>query len=139
MKKKLLIVCTIVIILLAGCTAEKENNKEQGGDEPTMGARFESGTYHNKNWDEPSIIDGKSVVPDKETAARIGNAIVRSMQSNGAVPDDHILQVIFYDEVEEIWILSYWEDVSIYEVDPGLDFRIAIQKSNAEVLWIGYA
>jgi len=75
-------------------------------------------------------------IPDKDTAVRIANTIMRTIQSKGYAKN-FTLQTIFFDDVDEIWILSYWEDKG-----PnwnGADCSIAIRKSNAEVLriWFG--
>ena len=101
-----------------------------------MNINVETGNYHDKNWNDTILTYTESAVPDKETAAMIANAIIQSMQKNGYIKG-YILQEIFFDVADEIWILTYWKERDIY-VD-GDDCSIAIRKSNGEVLriWFG--
>ena len=123
-KKFIISLLTFIIILSnIGC-----QNKTVDVDE----IRYEEGIYRYKDWDSyPHVaVNDDDCVPDKETAANIGNAILECYQKQGYFKD-YILQYIFYDTEDEIWILGFWEKDSKY---PGGGYNMAISKKDAKVI-----
>ena len=79
------------------------------------------------------------VVPDKETACKIAQAIFDGIPKYGE-EQKFTLQNVFYDAEDEIWIVSFWEDWDDSgEITMGYDCSIAIQKSDGKVvkIWFG--
>ena len=96
---------------------------------------FETGNYYNKNWNETSGTYNKAVVPDENSAVEIATAIFNNMENSEYRRED-VPQAVFYDEQDEVWIVSFWEE-SVHTL--GGDCSIAIQKEDGRVLriWFG--
>lgn len=129
MKRILLLLFTIILcmVLLSAC--------EIKGRENDM-VIFESGNYHDKNWSESVGTYKKAVVPNEETALEIAKAIFNGIDKSKEA-QDYIPQMVFYDEQDEVWIVSFWKESS--EITLGGDCSIAIQKEDGKVLriWFG--
>lgn len=97
---------------------------------------FKSGNYFNKDWNEASGTYDKAVVPDKETALKIAEAIFEGMDKSKDI-QEYVSQSVFYDEQDEIWIVSFWKESN--EIAIGGDCSIAIKKADGTVLriWFG--
>ena len=126
---KKVIICLIVILLIplyAGC---------QKGVDNTDRIKYDEGVYPRKDWENLEVAVEEKCVSNKNTAISIGNAILLNFQDQGYFPN-YVLQTVFYDTEDEIWILSFWEDNVNY---PGSDFCIAINKSDGRVIkmWVG--
>jgi len=127
---KKLIVLIIVIFISMACLSACENK----GKENSM-AEYKSGIYHDKNWNE-SIGSHKGVaIPDKETALEIAKAIFNGMEKSKDV-QEYTPQSVFFDEQDEIWIVSFWKDTD--KITLGGDCSIAMQKKDGKVLRIWY-
>lgn len=127
MKRILLLLLPIMlsIALFSACNNTKNDTVE-----------FESGNYSDKNWDETVGTYEKAVVSDKETALEIAKAIFNGMDKSKDA-QEYVPQSVFYDEQDEIWIVSFWKESN--EITFGGDCSIAIQKSDGKVLriWFG--
>ena len=113
-----------------------EPKGNQSSEEVLKEVNFEKGIFEYKDWDEEECTLKVDAVPDKETAVSIADIIFKSMQKEGRFKN-YTMQRIFYDEEDEIWIVSFWEDKGIdYDVP---DCNIAFRKSDAKVLrvWVG--
>lgn len=129
MKKKifLLFIMILSFLSLSACQNIQEQNNM---------IEYQSGNYHDKNWNDMVGTYSEPVIPDKETAVEVAKAIFNGMNTsedmNGNVPKS-----VFYDEQDEIWIISFGEDSD--ENTLGGDFSIAIQKTDGKVLriWFG--
>ena len=135
MKKSSLIIL-ILLLLLVGCTRLLAEKPLKEGEFMDRIVDVKTGVYHYKDWTDSVGTYTDPLIPDSETAVLIGDAILSAIQGTG-LAKDFVLQQVFFDEVDEVWILSYWEERDVY-VD-GNDCNIAIRKSNAEVLrvWFG--
>ena len=102
------------------------------------GVKFETGVYHNKNWDDPVLTYEGNVVPDEMAAIRITSAIFEGIRT--AEQRDHAPQLVFYDEQDEVWIVCFWDKVDDFG-NPivGGDVNIAVRKADGKVLriWLG--
>ena len=94
----LLLVVMNMLPLLWACT------KNDGND-----ISYETGTYRNKNWEETLYTYAGDAIPDKETAVAVTTAIYNSMKKSQRA-QDWVPQYVFYDEPDEIWIVSFWPD-----------------------------
>ena len=98
--------------------------------------KYESGNFHNKNWNETIGTYKKPVIPDKDTALEIAQVIFNNMEKN-LEACNYVPQTVFYDESEEVWIVSFWQDSNSMTI--GGDCNIAMQKQDGKVLriWFG--
>lgn len=129
MKRIILLSIQIIfsLVLLSACEIQKK--------EIDM-VNFESGNYFNKDWDETAGTYKKAVVPNKNVAIEIAQAIFNGMDKSEEA-QKYVPQSIFYDEQDEIWIVSFGKESN--EVILGGDCNIAIQKANGKILriWFG--
>ena len=100
---------------------------------------FESGVYFDKNWEETVGTYEGNVVPTKEIAISIAQAIFDGLENVGNIAD-YVIQEVFYDEEDHVWVVSFWPEME----DPdeawvGGDCSIAIQQTDGKVLriWFG--
>ena len=99
--------------------------------------KYESGTFYDKNWSESvGTYSGKAVIPDEETALKIATAIFDGMAKSNEV-QEYVPQSVFYDNQDEVWIVSFWKDAN--QIMVGGDCNIAMQKKDGKVLriWFG--
>ncbi|MEI3239904.1 MAG: hypothetical protein V8S32_07715 [Lachnospiraceae bacterium] len=73
---------------------------------------FEAGSYFDKNWEESIGTYKGAVIPDKDTAMNVAISIFDGMSKSEEVAE-YVVQSIFYDEQDEIWIVSFWKDSRI--------------------------
>lgn len=142
MKKVLILLFTIFfsITLFSSCEDDRMVYEDEGtvcedqGKEDVI--EYKSGIYHNKNWGESVCTYQGAVIPDKKTAIEIATAIFNSMKKSNAT-QKYVPQAVFYDEQDEIWIVSFWRDTN--ELILGEDCSIAMQKKDGKVLriWFG--
>lgn len=129
MKRKviLLVAASIIVIFISAC------GKEQKDDDIV---RYESGNYYDKNWDEPVGTYTGAVIPDQETALEIAKAVYNGMEKNKK-EQEYVQQFVFYDEQDEVWIVSFGENSD--EIIAGGGCSIAMRKSDGKVLriWFG--
>ena len=118
----LLLVGMNILPLLWGCT------KNDGND-----ISYETGTYHDKNWEEPLYTYVGDAIPDKETAIAVTTAIYNSMKKSKR-EQDWVPQDVFYDEPDGIWIVSFWPDSDVPTL--GDCWTIAIRKQDGKVMRI---
>ena len=98
---------------------------------------FKSGIYDKKDWNETVGTYTQAAIPDKDTALQVASAIFEGMAKN-ETEEKFVPQSVFYDEQDEIWIVSFWEpvDLSANEITTGYDCCIAMQRSDGKVLRI---
>lgn len=128
MKKVFILIITIMII--TSFSACKYNGKEN------KMVTYETGIYHDKSWNETVGTYSNPVVPDKETALKIAETVFNGMTKNNET-QEYVAQSIFYDEQDEIWIISFWKDSDQNIL--GGECNIAIQKKDGKILriWFG--
>lgn len=104
---------------------------------------FESGVFRNKNWDEieseynwdesASAYIGRAV-PDQETAVEIAREILNEMPDEIG-KDSLIPKYVFFDEEDELWIVSFWRDSrGSGQITLGGGFNVVIQKEDGKIL-----
>lgn len=98
--------------------------------------KYEFGKYHEKNWDETVGTYNKDVIANEKTALDVAKAIFNGMDKSKQA-QEYVPQSVFYDEQDEIWIVSFWKDSNEHIL--GGDCSIAIQKRDGKVLriWFG--
>ena len=96
---------------------------------------YETGIYYSKNWNDTVGTYSGSVIPDDKAAVEIATAIYNSIPKRDEA-QEWTPQYVFYDEQDEIWIVSFWKtsDESLM----GGCCSIALQKQDAKVLRIWY-
>lgn len=135
MKKIKFILIIMLFILITGCNKKQSDAK---GDS-TVNIEFEKGVFYDKDWDEKIGTYQQDVIPDKETAIQVATQIFNGMEKNSKV-EKYIPQSVFFDEIDDIWIVSFWEEKGDNEMlTVGDDCSIAIKKKNGQVLriWFG--
>ena len=118
----------LIIALFSACETKKKK-------EISM-VKFESGNYFNKDWTEDVGTYKKAAVPNRKAALEIAQVIFNEMDKSEET-QEYVPQSIFYDEKDEIWIVSFWKESN--ETTLGGDCSIAIQKADGKVLriWFG--
>ena len=125
------LVVLVIILSMISCSACGNSKKENDM------IKYESGNFHDKNWSETiGTYSGKAVIPDEKTALRIAKAIFDGMEKSKAA-QKYEPQSVFYDNQDEIWIVSFWENTK--QPTLGGDCNIALQKKDGKVLriWFG--
>lgn len=129
----------LICLLVSACTTFHNNEKIDDINnvssllESDIEVFFDSGTFYNKNWeDELGTYEG-SVIPDQETAEDVALSIYKNIQKQYKL--DLILKSVFYDDVDEIWIVSFGNKDINYD---GLSCSIAMQKIDGKVLRIWF-
>jgi len=132
MKKQLILILSIILVMFIGCN---QTQKDKNGDE-LMSVNFKSGIYHDKNWDEKIGTYQRDVIPNEKAALKLAVQIFESMQKSIEV-QNYIPQSVFFDEEDEIWIISFGEQSD--KVIVGGDCSIAMQKKDGKVMriWFG--
>lgn len=128
MKKTFTLLFTVIlcVILLSACKNEKGNDM----------FNYKSGVYHDKNWGDSVGTYKKDVISDEKCAVAVATEIFNCMEKSKAL-EEYKPQSVFYDEKDEIWIVSFWKDSD--EITLGGDCNIAMQKKDGKVLriWFG--
>lgn len=96
---------------------------------------YEVGIYSDKNWEESVGTYQGDAIPDKETALAVAQGIFQGMEKSQAA-EQYRPQVVFYDQEDEIWIVSFWQDSG--QTTLGNDCSIALQKKDGKVLRIWF-
>ena len=98
--------------------------------------KYQAGNYYDKNWHDTVGTYTGAAIPDKETAVEVAKAIFSGMDTSENMRR-YVPKYIFYDEKDEIWIISFGEDSD--EITLGGDCSIALQKTDGKVLriWFG--
>ena len=138
----------LMCLLLFGCSTSTDHYNTESqqkisseicqtdNSSVTSSVSFQSGVFYNKNWDEQiGTYTEEDVIPDQSTAEAIAKAIFKNIQKKGYLANSE-LKNVFFDEVDQIWIVSFWEDKGItYD---GLTCSIAMQKIDGKVLRIWF-
>lgn len=125
------LVVLVIILSTISCSACGNSKKENDM------IKYESGNFHDKNWSETiGTYSGRAVIPDEETALKIAEAIFDGMEKSKEA-QKYVPQSVFYDNQDEIWIVSFWENSN--QLTLGGDCNIALQKKDGKVLriWFG--
>jgi hypothetical protein len=139
---KRIVILSLLLCMLTGCA---QNPSDGNGQEAPIGmpATYESGIYHDKNWDDHTGSYENNVIPDMETAITVASAIFDAMEKSSAA-EKFTPQDVFYDEVDGIWIVSFWESIPEDTQDSapvvvGDCCSIAIREADGTVLriWFG--
>ena len=131
MEKKVIILSVFLIIIFTflGCVG---NSSDKGGDEQV---EFITGIYHNKKWDESIGTYKQDVIPDQEVALNVASQIFKGMQKSEEI-QKYVCTSVFYDEQDEIWIVSFGRQSD--EMIVGGECNIAICKNDGKILRIWY-
>ena len=117
-------------------TADTVENTDPG--DSIQDVTFITGDFPYEEWknNAPPLED--PIVPDMETAMGIATAVFNGMEKPESVKDN-VLSSVFYDEQNEVWIVSFGKKQDESEgIIIGGDCYIAIQKEDGKVLYIGY-
>lgn len=129
MKKNTIFLLVIILSFLSfsACKNIQEENNT---------ITYQAGNYYDKNWNDTVGTYTGTAIPDKETALEVAKAIFSGMDT-GENMRGYVPKYIFYDEKDEVWIVSFGEDSS--ETTLGGDCSIALQKTDGKVLrvWFG--
>lgn len=130
--KKLLICMTVVAMLfLSSCSDQKH------GMEESM-IEYKIGVFDFKNWLEQDGAYQGDVIPNEKVAVLVATQIFNGIDKNIA-EQAYIPQQVFYDEEDEVWIVSFWpEDEEMGLTTLGGDCSIAMQKKDGKVLRIWF-
>lgn len=130
--KKLLICMTVVAMLfLSGCS-----DQEHGMEESMI--EYKIGVFDFKNWLEQDGAYQGDVIPNEKVAVLVATQIFNGIDKNIA-EKAYIPQQVFYDEEDEVWIVSFWpEDEEMGLTTLGGDCSIAMQKKDGKVLRIWF-
>lgn len=134
MKKFVLLFILLPLCIFSACTSKDEPRDNMITFDKDV--YYDEGVFFDKNWNETIGTYKEAVVPNKETALEIAKAIFNGMEKTED-EKQFVPQSVFYDEQDEIWIVSFWKDSSEYIVGGGCS--IAIQKADGKVLriWFG--
>lgn len=128
MKKILILLSVTIMIVCSACNSNKKGSADM--------IEYETGVYHDKNWEERTGTYQEDVIPDKETAIAIAAEIFKGMKKS-PTSQEYTPQCVFYDDEDAIWIVSFWKEYDTITV--GNDCSIAMQKKDGRVLriWFG--
>lgn len=131
--KKIFITIQIIlcILLLAACKTPNKENADM--------IQFESHKSLDIDWNETAGTYEKDVVPDKETALKIAQAVFDSMKKDEE-DQKYVAQHIYYYEQDQIWAVLFWEDYNddAIEYMVGGGCSIYIQKKDGKILRIEF-
>lgn len=130
--KKLGSILSLLCVLILCCTffvSCKDRSQELNQVD------YEVGIYSDKNWEESVGTYQGDAIPDKETALAVAQGIFQGMEKSQAA-EQYRPQVVFYDQEDEIWIVSFWQDSG--QTTLGNDCSIALQKKDGKVLRIWF-
>ncbi len=125
--KKLLFLGLLSILFLSSC-AQENNILNKSSDKHSLLS------LNIKNWDDTVGTYTGDVIPNEECAIAVATEIYRHLEYS----EDHYVPInVFYDEVDKIWIVTFFEENNVTTV--GEDCSIAIQQSDGRVLriWFG--
>lgn len=126
MNKVIVLVLILVISICSGCKTSKEDEM----------INYETGVFYEKNWDDQTGTYQGDAIPNKETAIAVANQIFLNMEKS-KTSQEYTPQSVFYDQQDEVWIVSFWNGADTMTV--GGDCSIAIQKKDGKILriWFG--
>jgi hypothetical protein len=129
-KAVIVLISSLLFLSTVGCdrssdivSASKNVNKE----DTYSAVLYEEGSYDKTHWESSGYMSG-DCIPDKNTAIRIAVVILENFQ-NDVQFKNVVVQKVFFDTQDKIWIVSFWEDGMI-----GGDFEIAMRADNAQVI-----
>ena len=130
MRKNLIIFAFLLIVLIffVSCKTGKEGKVDSNVD-------FEVGVYYNKDWSNATLTYEGDAIPNKEVALEVASAVFYGFAKD-TWQKNHVPSTIFFDEEDEIWIVSFAEnDENVI----GGDCSIALQKKDGRILriWFG--
>lgn len=99
MKKKLSATLIIALCILVFASA---GNNEMEND----GIIYESGCYAYKDWEKKRHTYDDAIIPDEKSALEVAKAIYYNLDN---VYDKYDREpfYVFYDEIDEMWIVSF--------------------------------
>lgn len=80
-------------------------------------------------------VHNGDVIPNEECAMAVASSIFNHMEKS-ANTQNYIPQIVLFDEEDDVWIVSFWEDSTSMML--GGDCSIALQKKDGKVLSIWY-
>lgn len=130
MRKLRLAICVLLLfaaVIFPACESERD-----------IAIEYESGVFSEKDWDDATGTYSLAAIPDSRTAIAVAEAIFRGMEKSADMQDNAPLWV-FFDEQDEIWIVTFGEEAEDGEVVVGGDCSIALRKQDGKVLriWFG--
>lgn len=127
-KNSILLAALIMLLLLIGCRGEQN-------DSGNMNVEFQTGIYYNKEWEQTAGTYQGDVIPNEEVAVKVAIQVFEGMKKSSKA-QNYGPQSVFYDEQDEVWIVSFGEPSEEESVGGGCS--IAIQKEDGKVLRIWY-
>lgn len=135
-----------IILFLTGCGNSIEEHSGLSNESSNMNSNltkenvssniyYNSGIFANKNWNDLEGTYMVDAVPDQKTAEKIAQAIFDAIEQESP-QKNYVLKYVFYDEEDEIWIVSFGEDRGVTYDDSTLN--IAFQKEDGKVLRIWF-
>lgn len=100
------------------------------------GVWYDSGCYCDKNWKDTKFCYSGDAIPDEKTALAVAEAIYYNLPLYNR--DEREPFWVFYDEIDEIWIVHFGKPPEFPIIYIGGDCNIALQKKDAKVLKIWY-
>ena len=128
----LLIIVFLIVLPLADCDSEEAPDPTV----PLYSDIFQSGVYYDKDWDSSLGTYQGDTIPNPETALAVAQAIYNAIPGEGSV--GRIPIGVFFDEPEQIWIVSFGYPPynGVYTLGGGCD--IALRKSDGQVVRIWF-
>lgn len=136
MRRALVVFLIVLFIML--CSACNTNQKEDDIKEFDT-IDYQTGEYDKKDWSETlGTYTDAPVIPNKETAAKMAQAIFDGMVNKSKEEQEFVPQHIFYDEQDKVWIVSLWQNRKGKEYVVGGNCCIAMQQQDGKVLRIWF-
>ena len=140
---KRMVIFSLLLCMLMGCANEPTNDNREDNIKENPNVAYSEGVFYDKNWEDHTGSYENNVIPDMETAITVASAIFDAMEKSFAA-EKFIPQDVFYDEVDGIWIVSFWESIPDDTQDSapvvvGDCCSIAIREADGTVLriWFG--
>lgn len=130
--KKFLIIFLLLSFMLIGCASSKNDSNRSD-----LTISYKSGAFWDKNWDSDIGTYTGVAIPNEECAIAVASAIYNAIpgeDDEGRVPTG-----VFFDEEEEIWIVSFGRLPYNGVYFLGGDCSIALRKADGQVvrIWFG--
>ena len=134
--KRIVLILILVLCLICSCS-KKDNDNVIDTMESNNTIQYKTGVYDDKDWSDTVGTYYGDVVPNETVALNIAKAIFEGIEKNQST-SSFTPQLVFYDEEEKVWIVSFWNNEAVSNGIIGYDCSIAINKSDGRVLRIWY-
>ena len=133
MKKIIVFALLLFCFSFVSCDLLREDDK--------VVVDFQTGIYDYKNWDETIGTYRGDAIPNQQVASNVATEIFNGLEKSSKA-QKYVLQEVFYDEQDEIWIVAFYEPIEensdgTYTLGGGCN--IALQKKDGKVLRIWFS